>query len=471
MGKLLTKMNLRSLSPEPSLPGVHRSVKIANGNIFRKFLSFAGPAYLVSVGYMDPGNWATDLAGGSRYGYALLWVISLSSLMAIVLQTLCARLGIATGRDLAQACRDCYPKPIAIALWLLCEVAIIACDVAEVIGSAVALKLLIGLPLVWGVLLTGFDVLALLALMHFGFRKIEAIILTLVGTIAGCFAINVFLAKPDLLAVAQGMVTPSLPDASALAIAVGILGATVMPHNLYLHSSLVQTRSFDQNETGMRQAIKMSTIDTVVALGLAFFVNAAILILAASVFHGAGTVVEELQQAHELLKPTLGGLAATLFAVALLASGQSSTITATLAGQIVMEGFISFKVAPWIRRLITRLLAIVPAALLVAGSGEHRTNDLLVLTQIVLSMQLPFAIFPLIAMTSDRKTMGPFTNPTWLRAIAYLIATIITVLNVKLLIDSIGAIWVSAIAIGMLLFWLSARRGKIESAPPSPEPS
>jgi len=449
---------MRNLGAEPSLPGVHRSIPIAAGSPWRKFLSFAGPAYLVSVGYMDPGNWATDLAGGSRYGYALLWVISLSSMMAIVLQTLCARLGIATGRDLAQTCRDRYPKPIAIALWLLCEVAIIACDVAEVIGSAVALKLLIGLPLVWGVLLTGFDVLVLLALMRFGFRKIEAIILTLVGTIAGCFAINTFLAKPDMAAVARGMVTPLLPDAAALAIAVGILGATVMPHNLYLHSSLVQTREFAEDEAGKRQAIRMSTIDTVVALGLAFFVNAAILVLAASVFHGRGVVVEELEQAHELLRPMLGGLAATLFAVALLASGQSSTITATLAGQIVMEGFLTLKVAPWIRRLITRSLAIIPAALLVAGSGEHRTNDLLVLTQIVLSMQLPFAIFPLIAATNDRTRMGAFANPKWLTGLAYAIAAIITALNVKLLVDSIGGIWVGTIAAAMLAFWWWATR-------------
>ncbi|MGV3617491.1 MAG: Nramp family divalent metal transporter [Fimbriimonas sp.] len=438
---------------DASLPDVHRTVPIANGNWLRKFLSFAGPGYLVSVGYMDPGNWATDLAGGSKFGYALLWVILVSNLMAMLLQTLCARMGIVMQRDLAQSCRDFYKKPASVALWLLCEVAIIACDVAEVIGSAVGLKLLFGLPLIAGVLITGLDVLILLALMKFGFRKIEAIILTLVGTIFVCFLLNIVWSQPNWGGVAHGLFVPSLPGqgSEALLIAVGILGATVMPHNLYLHSSIVQTRQVEDTSAGKRQAIRMATADTIIALGFAFFVNAAILVLAATVFHGGKTVVAELDVAHEMLRPALGGAAATLFAVALLASGQSSTITATLAGQIVMEGFLNFRIEPWLRRMITRGLALIPAVLLVSLT-EGKTNDLLVLTQVVLSMQLPFAIFPLVMFTSDRKRMGEFANPTWLKLAAYAICIAISALNIKLLGETVGWNWVGLGAAAMALF-------------------
>jgi manganese transport protein len=438
---------------DASLPDVHRSVPVGGGNWLRRFLAFAGPGYLVSVGYMDPGNWATDLAGGSKFGYALLWVILASNLMAMLLQTLCARMGIGMQRDLAQACRDFYKKPAAIALWLLCEIAIIACDVAEVIGSAVGLKLLFGLPLVAGVLITGFDVLILLALMRFGFRKIEAIILTLVGTIFVCFLVNILWAQPNWGGVAHGMFVPSLPGKGneALLIAVGILGATVMPHNLYLHSAIIQTRQVEDTDDGKRQAMRMATIDTILALGFAFFVNAAILVLAASVFHGGKAVVDELDMAHEMLRPALGGAAATLFAVALLASGQSSTITATLAGQVVMEGFLNFRIAPWLRRMITRGLALIPAVILVSAT-EGKTNDLLVLTQVVLSMQLPFAIFPLVMLTSDRRRMGAFANPLWVKVVAYAICVVITLLNVKLLGETLGWTWVAVGAIVMAAF-------------------
>ena len=378
----------------------------------RRLLAFFGPAYLVSVGYMDPGNWATDLEGGSRYGYALLWVVGLSSLMAVFLQTLCARLGLVSGRDLAQACRDYYPRRAAVALYLLAEIAIVACDVAEVIGSAVALSLLFGLDLRAGVLLTGLDVLLLLSLSRFGMRKMEAFVVALVATIFASFALNLWWAKPDLGAAAHGLFVPSLPGDRALAIAVGILGATVMPHNLYLHSSLVKSRSV----LDKRQGVRMATLDTVVALGGAFFVNAAILILAAAVFHGTGKVVSQLEEAHGLLAPALGGAASTLFAVALLASGQSSTLTGTLAGQIVMEGFTDLKVKAWLRRLVTRLLAIVPAMLIVLVHG-HDTADALVFSQIVLSMQLPFAVLPLVLFTSDRRIMGDFANPLWMKVV------------------------------------------------------
>lgn len=432
----------------PSLPDVHRTVQVSGGSRLKRFLAFAGPGYLVAVGYMDPGNWATDLAGGSRFGYALLWVILVSSLMAMLLQTLCARMGIAMGCDLAQACRDYYKKPVAVALWLLCEIAIIACDIAEVIGSAVGLKLLLGIPLIAGILITGLDVLVLLALLKFGFRKIEAIILTLVGTIFVCFLINTIWSHPNWAGVGRGLVVPSLPGTEALLVAVGILGATVMPHNLYLHSAIVQTRDFDHSSAGKHEAIRHATTDTLIALGFAFFVNAAILIVAASVFHGGTQVVEELEQAHELLRPALGGAAATLFAVALLCSGQSSTITATLAGQVVMEGFMHFRMAPWLRRLITRSLALIPAVIMV-GLNENRTTQLLVLTQVVLSMQLPFAIFPLVAMTSDRKKMGEFASSRLWAVVAVLVAVAITALNIWLLASNLGWGWVAAIAGGI----------------------
>jgi manganese transport protein len=431
-----------------SLPEVHGSVPVIGAaGWLRRFLAFAGPGYLVSVGYMDPGNWATDLAGGAKFGYALLWVILLSNLMAMFLQTLCVRLGVASGRDLAQACRDRYSKPVAYVLWILCEIAIIACDLAEVVGSAVALNLLFGVPLVWGVVITGFDVLLLLAAMHFGFRKIEAIVITLVTTVAVCFAVEVFLSHPLWGALATGLVVPSIPSAEAFYIALGILGATVMPHNLYLHTALVQTRDFDTTSVGKRLAIRYNTIDTIVALGAAFFVNAAILVVAAAVFNRTGHFdVSELQEAHRLLAPLLGApIASTAFAVALLASGQSSTITGTLAGQIVMEGFLKIRIRPWLRRLITRLLAIVPAILLIGVSGGKNTVGLLVFSQVVLSMQLSFAIFPLMSFTSDPKLMGEFANSRVVKIVGYAMCTLIASLNLYLLYGALGWRWMALI--------------------------
>jgi len=429
---------LRTPGGPASLPEVHRSVRVPQGvSWLRRFFAVAGPGYLVSVGYMDPGNWGTDLAGGAKFGYALLWVILASNLMAMLLQTLCARLGLVTGKDLAQACRDYYKKPAAIVLWLLCEIAIVACDLAEVIGSAVALNLLVGLPILWGVLITGVDVLVLLGLLQFGFRKIEAIVMVLVGTISVCFGLEVFLARPDWGAVAHGTFIPSMPNNEALLISLGILGATVMPHNLYLHSSIVQTRAHEDTPDGLRQAVTMNTVDTIVALGMAFFVNAAILVVAAAVFHRNGMHdVAELQEAHRLLTPLLGGAASTAFAVALLASGQSSTITGTLAGQIVMEGFLRIRIAPWLRRLITRGLAIIPALILIGISGGKNTVQLLILSQVVLSMQLSFAIFPLMMFTSDPKRMGAFANPLWLKVVGYGVCTIIAGLNIYLLVQT-----------------------------------
>ena len=442
--------------PLPSLSEAYRTVAVPKKtHPWRRLLAFAGPGYLVSVGYMDPGNWGTDIAGGAKYGYALLWVILASNLMAILLQTLCVRLGLVTEKDLAQACRDYYKKPAAIALWLLCEVAIIACDLAEVIGSAVALNLLLGVPLIWGVLITGLDVLILLGLMRFGFRKVEALIVTLVGTIALCFALQLFYAHPDWGGIARGLVTPQLPDKEALFISLGILGATVMPHNLYLHSSIVQTRAYEKTSEGLRHALRFATTDTVVALGMAFFVNAAILIVAAAAFHARGQFeVAGLEKAHELLKPMLGGAAATAFAVALLASGQSSTITGTLAGQIVMEGFLKLHIAPWLRRLITRMLAIVPAMVLIAASGGKDTVRLLIFSQVVLSMQLSFAIFPLLAFTSDKKRMGEHVNPLWLKLAGLVVCTLIAGLNIKLLWDTpqIGPRGVGAGVVGIAAF-------------------
>ncbi len=430
---------LRGEPTQPSLPEVNGSVSVSNkvGRL-KKFLAFAGPGYLVSVGYMDPGNWATDLAGGAKFGYALVWVILASNLMAMLLQTLCARLGIATGKDLAQACRDYYSKPVAIVLWFLCEIAIIACDLAEVIGSAVALKLLFGLDLMWGVLITGFDVLILLGAMKFGFRKLEAIVITLVVTIAFCFAVQIFFARPDWAGVAQGALVPTMPSAQAFALSLGILGATVMPHNLYLHSSIVQTRAHGDSVPEKREAIKYNTLDTIIALGLAFFVNASILVVAAAVFHARGQFeVSELEEAYKLLGPSVAApIASTMFAVALLASGQSSTLTGTLAGQIVMEGFLKIRIKPWLRRLITRGLAIIPAMLLIRATGGKETTNLLILSQIVLSMQLPFAIFPLVMFTSDKKKMGDFVNPLGIKILGYAVASVIAGLNVYLLFQT-----------------------------------
>lgn len=419
-----------------SLSEVHKSVLIPKKStgVIRRLFAFGGPAYLVSVGYMDPGNWATDLEGGARFGYALVWVLLMSNLMALLLQTLSARLGIVAGRDLAQSCRDHYPKPVSVALWVLCEIAIIACDLAEVLGTAIAINLLFGIPMMWGVLITVLDVFVLLALQKLGMRKLEAVIITLVVLIGLCFIIEMFLAKPDLLGVAGGIL-PSFPDGSLL-IAIGIIGATVMPHNLYLHSALVQTREFEQTSEGKREACKYNLIDSFLALNGAFFINAAILVLAGAVFFTQGRVVTEIQEAHELLSPLLGTkMAGILFAVALLASGQSSTITGTLAGQIVMEGFLHLKISPAIRRLITRSLAIIPATLVIGIFGEGSSLSLLILSQVILSMQLSFAVIPLIHFTSEKKIMGEFTNKLWVKILAWITAAIVLALNINLLIS------------------------------------
>ena len=421
-----------------SLGDSHRSIALPPaGGIFRRFLAFAGPGYLVAVGYMDPGNWATDIAGGSAFGYTLLSVVLLSNLMAMVLQALSARLGVAAGLDLAQACRAHYSKPVTVMLWLLCEIAIIACDLAEVLGTAIALKLLFGLPLVWGVIVTAADVFLILALQRYGFRKLEAFIIALLVIIAGCFVFELILARPDMAAVAGGLVpTPEiLTNPAMLYIAIGILGATVMPHNLYLHSSIVQTRAFAQDSAGKREAAKMATIDGTIALGLAFFINAAILILAAATFHTAGrTDVAEIDEAYRLLAPSLGlGAASVVFAVALLASGQNSTVTGTLAGQIVMEGFLNLRLPVWLRRLVTRALAIVPAVIVVGAAGDAGATKLLVLSQVILSLQLPFAVVPLVRFTGSRTIMGDLASPAWLRVLAWGITGVIIALNVTLL--------------------------------------
>src|SRR6188508_928783 len=421
-----------------SLPEVHGSVAIpATAGFWRKLFAFAGPGYLVAVGYMDPGNWATDLAGGARYGYTLLSVIMISNLMAILLQALAARLGIASGRDLAQACRDHFSPPVTFALWILCEIAIAACDLAEVIGAAIALNLLFGLPLIWGVCLTALDVLIVLFLQHRGFRYVEALVVSLILMIAGCFAVELWLSHPDPAAMATGFV-PSpeiLRNPDMLYIAIGILGATVMPHNLYLHSSIVQTRKYVDTYASKSEAIRFATIDSSAALMFALFINAAILIMAAATFHGAGHQdVADISDAYQLLSPLLGTtMASVLFAVALLCSGQNATLTGTLAGQIVMEGFINLRLRPWLRRLITRLIAIVPAVIVISIYGEQGTGPLLILSQVILSLQLPFAVFPLVAFTSDRHKMGEFASPGWVKALAWSVAFIIAGLNVYLL--------------------------------------
>jgi manganese transport protein len=429
---------------EVSLPEVHQSIAVPSGaGFWRKLLAFAGPGYLVAVGYMDPGNWATDLAGGARYGYTLLSVIMLSNLMAILLQALAARLGIASGRDLAQACRDSYSKPVTFFLWVLCEIAIAACDLAEVIGAAIALNLLLGLPLIWGVVLTALDVLIVLFLQYRGFRYVEALVVGLIVLIAGSFAVEMFLSHPDLANAAAGFIprVEILRRPDMLYIAISILGATVMPHNLYLHSSIVQTRKYADNDESKREAIRYATIDSSVALMSALFINAAILVMAAAVFHGTGHQdVADISDAYQLLSPLLGTtMASVLFAVALLCSGQNATLTGTLAGQIVMEGFINLRLRPWLRRLITRLIAIIPAIVVVLMYGERGTGPLLILSQVVLSLQLPFAVFPLVAFTSDPLKMGRFANPAWVKALAWSVAVIIGALNVYLLYQTFAA--------------------------------
>jgi manganese transport protein len=455
-----------------SLPEVHRTVAIPiAGSWPRRLFAFAGPAYLVSVGYMDPGNWATDLAGGARFGYQLVWVLLMSNLMAVLLQTLSARLGVVTGKDLAQACRDYYPRLLTIPLWLLCEVAIVACDLAEVLGAAIGLKLLFGIPLLWGVFITALDVLLLLGLSRLGMRRMEAFILALVATVGVCFGIEILLSRPDfgdllrhfiprgdggaaslLGRAADGRPTLLGLHGDSLFIAIGILGATVMPHNLYLHSALVQTRAVADSREGKRQACNMNLVDSVVALNCAFFVNAAILVLAGTVFYTTGhRDVASLEHAHRLLAPLLGTtLASVVFAVALLSAGQSSTITGTLAGQIVMEGFLRLRIRPWLRRLISRSLAIIPAALVIWTRGPQAVDGLLVLSQVILSLQLAFAVIPLIHFTSDRSKMGEFANPGWVVALATLVAAVIVGLNGKLTAEVIGG-WFAA---GPRAIWL-----------------
>jgi manganese transport protein len=430
-------MSWRQPSSAVSLPEVHGSIPVPTGSFWRKLFAFTGPGYLVAVGYMDPGNWATDLAGGAKYGYTLLSVIMVSNLMAILLQALAARLGIVSGRDLAQACRDHYSRGTTIFLWVLCEIAIAACDLAEVIGAAIALNLLFGLPMIWGVCLTSADVLLVLWLQNHRFRYVEALVVLLIVGIAGSFAVELGLAKPDLVGVFTGMFPSAdiIRNPDMLYIAVGILGATVMPHNLYLHSSIVQTRKYGDDHDSRQQAVEFATIDSTVALMSALFLNAAILVMAAATFHGSGHQgVADISDAYLLLAPLLGtSLASTLFAVALLCAGQNATLTGTLAGQIVMEGFLNIRLRPWLRRLITRLIAIIPALFTVALYGERGTGQLLILSQVILSLQLPFAVFPLVLFTGDRRKMGDLVAPKWMLALAWPVAVIIAALNAWLL--------------------------------------
>ena len=431
----------RRTAGEVSLPEVHRSVVVPQtASFWRKLIAFSGPGFLVAVGYMDPGNWATDLAGGAKFGYALLSVVMISNLMAILLQHLCIKLGVASGRDLAQACRDHYSTPTVWCLWVLCEVAIGACDLAEVVGSAIGLQLLFGIPLVWGCIITALDVLAVLYLQTKGFRYIEAIVITLIGVIGACFAAELIFSKPSVAGILAGFVPGPhiLANQGMLYISIGILGATVMPHNLYLHSSIVQTRKFEQTPVGRREAIKFATIDSSLALMFALLINAAILILSAAVFHWSGHQdVAAIQDAYKLLSPVLGvSVASVLFAIALLASGQNSTLTGTLAGQIAMEGFLNFRITPWLRRLITRLIAVVPAVLVISIFGEGKTTELLVASQVALSMQLGFAVWPLMRFTNEKAKMGEFTNPLWVKIVGWTVAWIIIGLNTKLLLDT-----------------------------------
>ncbi len=463
-------------APSKSLAEVHASVPVNHLSFWRRILAFSGPAYLVSVGYMDPGNWATDLEGGARFGYQLLWVLVMSNAMAVLLQTLSARLGIIRGLDLAQACREAYPKPVNVALWILCELAIAACDLAEVLGAAIALNLLFKLPLLYGVFLTTLDTLLLLWLMRYGIRLIEAVVLVLVVTIGACFAIEIFLAKPNFGEMATGLV-PRL-SAESLYIAIGILGATVMPHNLYLHSALVQTRRIGRSVEEKRQACRYNFFDSALALNLALFVNASILVVAASVFYKSGQEVTQIQQAHQLLAPLLGtSVASVLFAVALLASGQSSTVTGTMAGQIVMEGFVNLRVQPWLRRLVTRLVAITPAVITILVAGEESTYQLLIASQVVLSLQLPFAIIPLIHFTSDRAGMGEFANARWVKILAWVVAAIIVGLNLRLAWQTLLPLgwWTMlfvAPILGLLVWialapWLDRQRRGVTVMPPA----
>ncbi len=457
-----------------SLEDVHRSVSVAHGHWIQRLLAFSGPAYLVSVGYMDPGNWATDIEGGSRFGYRLIWVLLMSNLMAVLLQTLSARLGLVTGRDLAQACRDSYRPVIRWALFILCEIAIAACDLAEVLGTAIGLNLLFGIPLIWAVLITAFDVFILLAMQAWGIRKMEAFIIALISTIGLCFIIEIFLSKPSWTGIASGFIPTALSRGDhSLYIAIGILGATVMPHNLYLHSALVQSRDVHRSREGIKQACRYNLIDSAVALNCAFFVNAAILIVAAATFWTRGHVVGEIQEAHELLHRLLGSFAPAAFAVALLCAGQSSTLTGTLAGQITMEGFLHLRIRPWVRRLITRMLALAPAVIVIMISGDQGTYKLLILSQVILSLQLPFAVVPLVKFTSSKRKMGPFASHWFWAGVAWLVAGIIIFLNAQLVFGKISdwnreagsygplvlALTVpTSLALGALLAWMAFRR-------------
>lgn len=426
------------MSQKQSLSEVHKSVETGKRTGWKRILAFLGPAYLVSVGYMDPGNWATDIAGGSKFGYQLIWVLLMSNLIALLLQSLSARLGIVRGLDLAQASRNAYPKWVNFPLFILAQTAIIACDLAEIIGMAIGLNLLFGLPLIWGVSITIFDTVLLLFLLNKGMRKMEAFIVSMVFIVGVSFLIEMFIVEPSLKEIARGF-EPSLLNGEALYIAIGIIGATVMPHNLYLHSSLVQTRKFNRDDRGIREAIKFNFIDTTVALNLAFFVNAAILILAAAAFYKNGFhEVAEIQDAHRLLSHIFGDIAPALFAIALIAAGQSSTVTGTLAGQIIMEGHLNLRIQPWLRRLITRLLAIIPAFCTIVFFGDNALGGLLILSQVVLSLQLGFAIIPLIHLTSDRQEMKSFTIKPWVKVLAWISAVVIVSLNIKLVIEEIS---------------------------------
>lgn len=480
-----------------SLEEVHGSVQVPTGRgklqRIRRLFAFLGPAYLVSVGYMDPGNWATDLEGGARFGYSLLWVLLMSNLMAVLLQTLAARLGVVTGHDLAQACRAEYSRGLNAVLWLLAEVAIAATDLAEILGTIIALKLLFGLPLLWGCLITAFDTFVLLYLQRWGMRQMEAVILALVATIGACFLVQIFLAEPDMAGVLSGL-RPSLPP-GALFVAIGILGATVMPHNLYLHSALVQTRRIGSDSGSKSTACRYYLIDAAIALNAAFFVNAAILVLSAAVFHRHGTEVATIEKAFELLPRFLGKGAPILFAVALLCAGQSSTLTGTLAGQIVMEGYLHMRLAPWLRRLITRLIALIPAVVVISLAGEQSTQRLLILSQVILSLQLSFAVIPLIHFTSNRRNMGSFVTPWWGQLLAWSAAVVIVALNGKLVLDQVGewVAWASGLTMrfgpipvswlvagvlygvtggaAALLLWVTFKPVLISSPPWLPQPS
>lgn len=439
---LSTEIITRTVHAEPSLPEVNASVRLSTSTLYwRRLLGFIGPGFLISVGYMDPGNWATDIAGGSRFGYTLLFVIMASNLMAILLQSLSLKLGVATERDLAQLCHEAYGRKVSFALWIFAEIAIAACDLAEVIGSAIALELLFHIPLFYGVLITGLDVLLILLLQRWGFRYVEALVIALIGVIIVLFGVQMFLSNPEYLPILRNLIIPSpaiVTNPDMLYIAIGILGATVMPHNLYLHSSIVQSRKYQRTAKGKREAIHMANIDSALALMIALFVNASILIVAAAVFHRSGHYeVAAIQDAFKLLSPLVGaGFASTIFAVALLASGQNSSITGTLAGQVVMEGFINIRLSPWLRRMITRTLAIIPTIIVVAITGERGTEKLLILSQVILSLQLSFAVIPLVMFTGSRARMGEFVNGRKLQALAWFTAILIAVLNAWLLIQT-----------------------------------